>query len=149
METKLQFSSGGVVYRKRGNLTEIILLTRTEGRIFCLPKGKIEKGETLKEAALREIKEEAGINGQIEEHLGRIKYRFYSEEDRSRINKTVDFYLIKYVSGDVSDHDTDAEDVRWLPVEDALKIMTYPSERAIAKKAKDFLIRRKVNFGLR
>lgn len=139
MKTKLQFSSGGVVYRKRDNLTEIILLTRAEGKIFCLPKGKIEGDETLKEAALREIKEEAGINGVIEEHLGRIKYWFYSEEEMARINKTVDFYLIRYVSGDVSDHDTDAEDVRWMPVEEALKIMTYPSERAIAEKAKDFL----------
>lgn len=138
-ETVLQFSAGGVVYRKSNSALEVIILTRGEGEIFCLPKGKIEKSETPQEAALREVKEEAGLNGIIERELGKIKYWFYSDEDKARVHKTVTFFLIKYESGDTADHDTDAEEVRWLPIDEALKIMTYPSERQMAKKAKESL----------
>lgn len=142
MNTKLQFSAGGIVYRKAGTRTEVVILTRGEGKIFCLPKGKIEKPETPQEAALREIGEETGLTGTIEKELGKITYWFYSDEDnvppqrgKARVHKTVYFYLVKYESGSTSDHDTDAEDVRWLPVDEALKILTYPSERQMVEKA--------------
>lgn len=138
-ETKLQFSAGGVVYRKLDSAPEVIILTRGEGKIFCLPKGKIEKSETPQETALREVREETGLNGTIERELGKIKYWFYSEEDKARVRKTVTFFLIKYGSGDTSDHDTDAEEVRWLPIGQALKIMTYPSERQMVEKSRDLL----------
>ena len=137
IKTKEQFSAGGVVYRKTGDKTEVIILTRGEGKIFCLPKGKIEKPETPQQAALREIREETGLTGTIEKDLGKINYRFYSEEGDTRVQKTVYFYLVKYESGSTVDHDTDAEDVRWLPVEEALKIMSYPSERQMVEKAKN------------
>ena len=135
-ETKLQFSAGGVVYRKTGSNVEVVILTRGKGEIFCLPKGKIEKSETPQQAALREIREEAGLTGTIEKELGKIKYWFYSEEDKARVHKTVYFYLVKYESGSTADHDTDAEDVRWLPIDGALGIMTYPSEREMVEKTK-------------
>ena len=136
-ETKLQFSAGGVVYRKIGDKIEVVILTRGEGKIFCLPKGKIEKPETPRQAALREVKEETGLTGTIEKELGKINYWFYSDEDKLRVHKTVHFYLVKFESGSTSDHDTDAEDVRWLPIDEALKIMSYPSERQMVEKAKD------------
>ncbi|MDP2943036.1 MAG: NUDIX hydrolase [Candidatus Omnitrophota bacterium] len=152
-ETKLQFSAGGVVYRKSDSAPEVVILTRGEGKIFCLPKGKIEKSETPQETALREVREETGLNGTIERELGKIKYWFYSEEDKAlpledrkaypvdkvRVRKTVTFFLIKYGSGDTSDHDTDAEEVRWLPIGQALKIMTYPSERQMVEMANELL----------
>jgi len=134
-KTKLQFSAGGVVYRKTGPKTEIVVLTRSGGKIFCLPKGKIEKSETPQQAALREIKEEAGLAGTIEKELGKISYWFYSDEDEVRVHKTVYFYLVRYESGSTADHDTDAEDARWLPIDEALKIMSYPSERRMVEKA--------------
>jgi 8-oxo-dGTP pyrophosphatase MutT (NUDIX family) len=144
MNTKQQFSAGGVVYRKAGDKIEVVILTRGEGKIFCLPKGKIEKPETPQQAALREIKEETGLTGAIEKELGKINYWFYSDEDiippqrdKVRVYKTVHFYLVKFESGNTSDHDTDAEDVRWLPIDEALKIMSYPSERQMVEKAKD------------
>ncbi|MFA5338598.1 MAG: NUDIX hydrolase [Candidatus Omnitrophota bacterium] len=137
IKTKLQFSAGGVVYRKAGAETEVIVLTRGEGKIFCLPKGKIERLETPQQAALREIKEETGLTGSIEKELGKINYWFYSDEDKARVHKTVYFYLVRFESGNTADHDTDAEDVRWLPVEEALRIMTYPSERQMVEKAKN------------
>ncbi len=156
-KTVLQFSAGGVVYRKRGKEVKIILLTRGQGKIFCLPKGKIEGSETDREAALREVREETGLNGAIERRLGKIKYCFHAEDDKprpfgvayngyapaergkARIRKTVTFFLMKYKSGDTADHDADAEEVEWLPIRAALKIMSYPSEREMVRKAKELL----------
>jgi len=135
--TKLQFSAGGVVYRKAGPEMEVVILTRGDGKIFCLPKGKIERLETPPQAALREIKEETGLTGTIEKDFGKINYWFYSDEDEVRVHKTVYFYLVRYESGSTADHDTDAEDARWLPVDEALKIMSYPSERQMVEKARD------------
>ncbi len=134
---KSQYSAGGVVYRKSGNGLEIVILTRGGGEVFCLPKGKIEKGETPEQAALREIREETGLTGDIEKEIGKIKYSFTLEGDKTVVKKTVTFFLVKYVSGDTKDHDIDAEDVRWLPVKEALKIMSYPSERQIVEKANE------------
>jgi len=138
-KTKLQFSAGGIVYRKSSSNTEIVILTRGEGKIFCLPKGKIEKPETPQQAAFREIKEETGLTGTIEKELGKINYWFYSDEERARVHKTVYFYLVKYESGSTADHDRDAEDVRWLPIDEALKVMSYPSERRMVEKARTAL----------
>jgi len=135
--TKLQFSAGGVVYRKTAAATEVVILTRGDGKIFCLPKGKIERPETPQQAALREIREETGLTGTIEKELGKINYWFYSDEDKARVHKTVYFYLVRYESGSTADHDTDAEDVRWLPIDEALNIMTYPSERRMVEKVRD------------
>ncbi|MDD5424455.1 MAG: NUDIX hydrolase [Candidatus Omnitrophica bacterium] len=132
---KLQFSAGGVVYRKSGNGLEIVILTRGGGKVFCLPKGKIAKQETPEQAALREIREETGLTGVIEKEIGKIKYSFDLPEEEIVINKTVTFFLVRYVSGDTKDHDTDAEDVSWLSIKEALKIMTYPSERQIVEKS--------------
>lgn len=141
-ETRLQFSAGGVVCRKAATGIEVVLLTRGGGKVFCLPKGKIERLETPRQAALREIKEETGLTGTIEKDLGKINYWFHAEEDKvlpqrgkARVHKTVYFFLVRYESGSTSDHDTDAEDVRWLTADEALKIMSYPSERRMVEKA--------------
>lgn len=138
-KTKLQFSSGGIVYRKKGNETEVVLIVRGEGKIFCLPKGKIEKPETPQETALREVNEETGLKGRIEKEIGKINYWFQSKEEKARIFKTVYFYLIKYESGETTHHDFEVEEVKWLPVDEALKIMSYPSERKMMQKVKTLL----------
>lgn len=138
-KTKLQFSSGGIIYRKVGKKIEVALIVRGEGKIFCLPKGKIEKPETPQETALREVEEETGLKGKIDREIGKINYWFYSKEEKARIFKTVYFYLIKYESGETSRHDFEVEEVKWLSIDEALKIMTYPTERKMMQKAKGLL----------
>ncbi len=138
-KTKLQFSSGGIIYRKVGKKIEVALIVRGEGKIFCLPKGKIEKPETPQETALREVEEETGLKGKIDREIGKINYWFYSKEEKARIFKTVYFYLIKYESGETSRHDFEVEEVKWLSIDEALKIMTYPTERKMMQKAKQLL----------
>lgn len=149
-KTKLQFSSGGIIYRKQGRRVEVALIVRgeappfrkkrrDEGKVFCLPKGKIEKPETPQETALREVEEETGLKGKIEKEIGKINYWFYSKEEKTRIFKTVYFYLLKYESGSPEGHDFEVEEVKWLPIDEALKIMTYPTERKMMQKAKQLL----------
>lgn len=130
-----QVSSGGVIYRKEGERVFIALIRRGNGRIWCLPKGIVEESEDLEKTATREVKEETGLDGRIVDKIGEINYWFYDRQSKSKINKTVHFYLLEYLSGSVEDHDFEVEEVRWFPIEEAVKIMNYNSERDIVLKA--------------
>jgi len=86
-------------------------------------------------AALREIREETGIEGAIDSDLGSIEYWFFSREDKVRIHKVVHFFLVRFVSGDTSRHDHEVAEAAWFDLEGALDRMTYPNERQIVRKA--------------
>ncbi len=120
--------------RRDGGLELCLINPRGRGS-WALPKGWIEPGETPEAAALREVREETGLDGVIEDELGTIEYSFYSREDRVRIHKTVHFFLMQYTGGDTADHDHEVTEARWLPVERALDLMTYPNEREIVRRA--------------
>jgi 8-oxo-dGTP pyrophosphatase MutT (NUDIX family) len=134
-----EISAGGVVYRTlRGR--RMIALCRRWRTVWCLPKGKIERGETVREAALRETREETGLEAEILRSLGAIRYR-YRRGERD-IAKRVTFYLMRRVSGNIRDHDDEVEEVRWFGVKDVLKRAEFPSERSILKKAIRLIPRR-------
>ena len=137
-----EVSSGGVLYRVERGALEVALILRftPEGKeIWCLPKGKVEKGETLVQTAVREVREETGMKGEILKKLGSINYWFYSPKDNSKVYKTVHFYLMSYISGDSKDHNWEVQDVKWYKVEDVLSYLNYDSERGIARKASKIL----------
>ena len=110
-------------------------------KVWCLPKGKVEKGESPEEAATREVREETGMSADIIKKLGSINYWFVSPEDKSKVYKTVDFYLMENKSGNPEEHDWEVEEVKWLDIDAAVKIMEYPSEREMMLKAKRELIK--------
>jgi 8-oxo-dGTP pyrophosphatase MutT (NUDIX family) len=87
----------------------------------------------MKDAAAREVREEAGVEGDLVEKLGDVRY-WYQRKGR-RIFKVVSFYLFEYGSGDVADHDEEIEEVRWMPLEEAAKALTYPGEREMVERA--------------
>ena len=131
-------SAGGVVVRKRDGLE--VCLIRPSGRsVWGLPKGGVEDGETFAEAAVREISEETGIEGVIEGELGSIDYSFYSREAHGRIHKTVHYFLVRATGGDTAKHDHEVSEARWMHLREALRLMTYPNERQIVRRAAEEL----------
>lgn len=135
--TQKQVSAGGVVFKKPVSGIRICLIARRVNSriIWCLPKGHVEKGESLEQTALREVREETGISGSTLSSLGSIRYSFFDLESGRRILKSVYFFLIRYRKGKTRDHDHEVEHVQWFPVSKALKHALYPSERKVLKKA--------------
>jgi 8-oxo-dGTP pyrophosphatase MutT (NUDIX family) len=102
-------------------------------RVLALPKGHPEEGESASDAALREVREEAGVEARLVEKLGDVRY-WYMRGGR-RIAKVVSFFLLEYLSGEVDDHDREVEHARWLALEDAARELTYKGERDMARRA--------------
>lgn len=138
--TRTEVSAGGVVYRLQGGEVEVILAARRTRRgdlAWGLAKGGIEAEETPEQAAVREVREETGIEAEIEESLGETRY-FYVWED-VRIRKTVHFFLMRATGGDPNDRDDEMEDVKWFPLERALKRAAYRGEREVLGRAAEHL----------
>jgi 8-oxo-dGTP pyrophosphatase MutT (NUDIX family) len=138
--TKREISAGGVVYRRDDDRIEVVLASRRTRRgelAWGLAKGGIEDGESMEDAAVREVREETGIEAAIEMSLGETRY-FYVWED-VRIRKTVHFFLMRYVGGDVEDRDDEMEEIRWFPLERALKRAAYRGERDVLQRAAELL----------
>jgi 8-oxo-dGTP diphosphatase len=129
-----EFSAGGVVVRA-GQCVVIVPTRRAAdgSRVLALPKGHPEAGESPAEAALREVREEAGVESRLVEKLGDVRY-WYMRRGK-RIAKVVSFFLLEYVSGEVEDHDVEVERARWLALEDAARDLTYEGEREMVARA--------------
>ncbi len=134
-------SSGGVIYKKSKPEIKVAVAIRGKGKIFCLPKGLVERGEKPEETASREVKEETGLTGRLVDKIDSIEYWF--NWSNKKIHKKVYFYLFKYLSGKTSDHDYELEDVKWFPIDEAIKKLTYKNEKEIMKKAKQLILKLK------
>jgi 8-oxo-dGTP pyrophosphatase MutT (NUDIX family) len=132
--TSTEFSAGGVVVRD-GECVVIVPTRRAAdgSKVLALPKGHPELGESPADAALREVREEAGVEGRLVEKLGDVRY-WYTRNGR-RIAKVVSFFLLEYVSGRVDDHDVEVEHARWLALEEAARDLTYEGEREMVSRA--------------
>jgi 8-oxo-dGTP pyrophosphatase MutT (NUDIX family) len=120
----------------RGDETIVIVPTRraASGRsVVALPKGHVDPGETAPQAAEREVREEAGVEAELVEKLGDVRYWY--QRDGRRIAKVVSFFLFDYRSGDVADHDAEVEEARWVRLEEALDLLTYRGEREMVQRA--------------
>jgi 8-oxo-dGTP pyrophosphatase MutT (NUDIX family) len=127
-------SAGGVVVRD-GEVVVIVPRKRAADgrRVLGLPKGHPDNGETLEQAAIREVREEAGVEAELVGKLGEVRY-WYQRAAR-RVPKVVTFYLFDYRSGDPADHDHEIEEARWMPFEEARTALTYDGEREMLERA--------------
>jgi 8-oxo-dGTP diphosphatase len=136
---KREFSAGGVLVRRlRGRW--VLAAIRPAGKkpgVWALPKGNIAPGEKPGETAVREVMEETGATGRLVEKLGDVRYTYTWAGER--IFKIVSFFLLRYGDGRLGDlppetaHEVD--EVRWLPLEEAPKLLAYGGEREMAEKA--------------
>lgn len=141
METRFEISAGGVVYKRINDSYNFLLIAVKNGQVWTLPKGLVEKGEKPELAALREVKEEAGVEGRVESFLDKIELWFYSNEEGQRVrhHKIVYYYLIEYQFGDPSMHDFEVVDVQWFGEDEVLKIASYDKDRKVLEKAINYL----------
>ena len=138
--TTREVSAGGVVYRRTDGGVEVVLASRRTRRgqlAWGLAKGGIEDGESKEQAAIREVREETGLKADIEVDLGDTKYMYVWDD--IRIRKTVHFFLMRHTGGDVDDRDDEMEEIRWFPMERAIKRAAYRGERDMLVKASELL----------
>jgi 8-oxo-dGTP pyrophosphatase MutT (NUDIX family) len=135
-----EFSAGGVLVRRmRGRwfLAAIRPQGKAEG-VWALPKGLVDAGESPAQTAVRESYEETGLVGLLGEKLGDVKY-VYTRRDGERVFKIVSFYLLRYRSGRMGalppGMELEVADARWLPLEDAPRLLAYGGERDMARRA--------------
>jgi 8-oxo-dGTP diphosphatase len=136
MHTVREISAGGVVYRKRSGDFEIALIR--VGRRWGLPKGHVEEGEKVLETAIREVLEETGLESRVIERLGDITYWYSNrtnEGEPVRIFKRVYFFLLRWLRGDVLDHDQEVDEARWFSIDEAIQKLSYATERKMVRKA--------------
>jgi 8-oxo-dGTP pyrophosphatase MutT (NUDIX family) len=140
-----QTSSGGVVFRRseKSEGIEIAIISVGPQRRWQLPKGLVDPGEKPEQTAVREAREEAGVDTRVTAHIETIEYWFAGLERgiRVRFHKHVHFYLLEYVSGDTRDHDAEVNEARWVPLDDAVGQLAFEGERRVVEKAKEMLQR--------
>jgi 8-oxo-dGTP pyrophosphatase MutT (NUDIX family) len=129
-------SCGGIVVRRGEEGPELVLGRRQrEDRTsaWSLPKGTPSGDESIEQTALREVTEETGLDVRILAPVGPIEYWFMQRG--TRIHKTVHYFLMEAVGGDIGRHDHEFQEVRWVPLEEARTLMSYPTEREIVEQA--------------
>jgi 8-oxo-dGTP pyrophosphatase MutT (NUDIX family) len=134
-----ELSAGGVVVRDRQVVVIVPTRRAADGsRVLCLPKGHLDPGETARQAAAREVREETGVEAELVEDLGVVRY-WYRRAGRA-VPKSVEFFLFRYLSGDTADHDQEVEEARWIDLDEAHAALSYDGERemvALARAALD------------
>ena len=130
----MEFSAGGVVVRD-GEVIVIVPVKRdvNGNRVLGLPKGHPDGDESPEQAAVREVREEAGVEGELVVKLGDVRY-WYRRRGR-RVSKLVTFFLFDYRSGDPADHDREIEEARWMPIQKAIHALSYAGEREMVARA--------------
>ena len=137
---KREFSAGGIVLRpaSRGEQAqdenwEVLVTQHSQNKHWSFPKGLVDPGQTTEEAALREVKEEGGVEAEIIDKIGYNKYVYTFEEEK--IFKIVTYFLMKYISGDPKDHDWEVEEAGWYEPEEALKQLSFSQDKELLRKA--------------
>jgi 8-oxo-dGTP pyrophosphatase MutT (NUDIX family) len=140
LRTATATSAGGIVIRYEAGRPQFVVGSRRrerDGRTWTLPKGTPEADETTEQTAVREVAEETGLEVRITGPLDFIEYTFV--QAGTRIHKTVHYFLMEPVGGDLSRHDHEFDQVRWIDFEEASSVLTFETERSLVAQAADLL----------
>lgn len=139
--TKDQVSAGGVAFRQDGEILQTVIVSVKPSLRWQLPKGIVDPGETPEITAVREVREEAGVETELIRLIDTVEYWYQRVQygKRIRFHKFVHFYLLRYTSGDVSEHDHEIAESRWVTFEEAVKILVFKSERGVVEKAQGII----------
>ena len=132
-----QVSSGGVAFRRVGDRVDIAIVSVGPNARWQLPKGIVDEGESPEATAVRETREEAGIEAELVAPLETIQYWYQATDrgERVRFHKFVHFFLLEFRAGDVADHDHEVNEARWVPIGEAAGLLAFGNERAVVAKA--------------
>lgn len=133
MRVEQHFSAGGIVVRRVNDHDELALCGRDQPLLWALPKGTPDPGETVEQTALREVREETGLEVVIDRHAGDVEYWFNTAS--ARVHKRVSFFLMHPTGGSLDAHDPEFDRVAWFPIDKALELVTYSNERQLLDKA--------------
>jgi 8-oxo-dGTP pyrophosphatase MutT (NUDIX family) len=136
-----QTSAGGVVFRTDHASAEVVIVAVGNENRWQLPKGLVDKGEKPEVTAVREAREEGGVDSEVVEHIETIEYWYAGLEHgiRVRFHKRVHFYLMRYLSGDTKDHDFEVNEARWVPIDDAADQLAFDNEKRVMQRAAELI----------
>ncbi len=128
-------SAGGVVVQERDGLLQVVLCGHAAIKQWRLPKGTPDPGETLEQTALREVREETGLEVKLLAPVNHISYWFVRPGDGVRCHKTVHFFLMEPIGGSPESHDAEFDEVRWFPIEEAVSRLAFEGEARMVHEA--------------
>ncbi|MBA4349071.1 MAG: NUDIX hydrolase [Thermodesulfovibrio sp.] len=132
-------SAGGIIFKRVNTGIEVALIATKNKTVWTLPKGLIDKGESSKTTAVREVTEETGLTGRIIDTLGDKSYWFYLKDENAKCKKTVTYFLLEYISGSIDDYCWEVDEARWFNIKDAANLVSYKSDSEMLEKAKEML----------
>jgi len=137
IQTVEQVSAGGAAFRFEKEVYEVAIIAVGSNRRWQLPKGLIDAGESAETAALREVREEAGIETELLAPIEKIEYWYFGEQrgERMRFHKSVHFYLLAYRRGEVENHDAEVIEARWVNAVEAIEMLAFKGEKVVLEKA--------------
>jgi 8-oxo-dGTP pyrophosphatase MutT (NUDIX family) len=142
-----QVSAGGVVFRRDGERVDVVIVAVGNNNRWQLPKGLIDKDEKPEIAAVREAREEGGVDSEVVGHIETVEYWYAGLDggERVRFHKRVHFYLLRYLSGDTSNHDWEVNEARWVPIDDAKSQLAFDNEQRVVERAKQLIADREAS----
>jgi 8-oxo-dGTP pyrophosphatase MutT (NUDIX family) len=142
LSKRIAISAGGLVIRAVGGQPEIVVGRRKrerDGYVWSLPKGTPEEGETREETALREVREESGLEVRILSYFDAISYSFVRTGER--IEKTVYYYIMEAIGGSFEQYDKEFDELRWVRMDEAVRLLDFQTESGLVQRAYDALTR--------
>ncbi len=127
---KFQFSAGGIVYKTEDKKLFILLCQHSQHHGWGFPKGLIgdkKEGESKESTALREVEEETGVKGEILGQVDPVSFWFVFEGEK--VKKTVYYYLMKFLEGDIAEHDDEMENVEWIEAKNVIEKLTFKADK--------------------